>query len=93
MGGCLLVIGTLLMPRVLLFVYWITGTFAKADPWSGWIVPLLGFFFLPATTFVYGICHVYNGGEFTIGWIIGMVLAVFYDFGAHGNAGAAKRSR
>lgn len=91
MGGCLLVLGTLLMPRVLLFVYWITGTFAKADPWNGFLIPLLGFFFLPATTFVYGICHVYGGGEFTLAWIIGMVLAVLYDLGAHGNAGASRK--
>ncbi len=93
MGGCLLVLGTLLMPRVLLFVFWITGLFAKADPWDGWLIPLLGLFFLPATTSTFGICHVYNDGEFTIPWIVGMVLAVLYDLGSSGNAGASRRSR
>ena len=93
MGGCLLVLGTLLMPRVLLFVYWITGQFAKADPWDGFLVPMLGFFFLPATTFTWGICHVYGDGEFTPLWIAGMVFAVLYDLGASGNAGASRKSR
>lgn len=92
MGGCLLVLGTMLMPRVLLFVFWITGMFAKADPWNGWLIPLLGFFLLPATTLTFGLCHVYGGGEFTPLWIAGMVLAVLYDLGATGNAGASRRS-
>lgn len=92
MGGCLLVLGTLLMPRVLLFVFWIIGFFEKADPWDTWLWPLLGFFFLPATTLTFGLCHVYGGGEFTPLWIIGMVLAVLYDLGSSGNAGASKRS-
>lgn len=93
MGGCVLVLGTLLMPRVLLFVFWVTGMFAKADPWGGFLVPLLGFFFLPATTLTYGLCHVYGGGEFTALWIVGMVLAVLYDLGSSGNAGASRKSR
>lgn len=92
MGGCLLVLGTLLMPRLLLFVFWIIGLFDKADPWDGWLIPLLGFFFLPATTLTYGLCYVYGGGEFTPLWIVGMVLAVLYDLGSSGNAGASKRS-
>ena len=93
MRGCLLVLGTLLMPRVLLFVYWITGTFAKSDPWNGWLIPLLGFFFLPATTLTFGLCHVYASGEFSPLWIIGLVFAVLYDLGSSGNAEASRRSR
>jgi len=38
------------------------------------------------------LCYVYGGGEFTPLWIVGMVLAVLYDLGSSGNAGASKRS-
>lgn len=93
MGGCLLVLGAMFMPRVLLFIYWIIGSFAKADAWETWWWPLLGFIFLPATTLVFGLCHVYGGGEFTFWWIVGMVLAVLYDLGSHGSAGAKGQRR
>jgi len=92
-----MVLGALIMPRVLLFVFWIIGSFEKAGAWDTWWVPLLGFFFLPATTLIFGLCHVYGGGEFTAWWIAGMVLAVFYDLSSGGSAGkkgsCRKRSR
>jgi hypothetical protein len=94
MVGCLLIAGTMLMPRVLLFVFWIIGHFEKADPWNTWLVPLIGFFVLPATTLTFGLCHVYSDGEFTIWWIIGMIAAVMYDMGSSSSAGAkSKRKR
>ena len=92
MGGCLLAAGALLIPRVLLFVFWITGRFAGADAWDTRWVPVLGFFFLPTTTLVFGLCHVYGGGDFTLWWIVGMVFAVLYDLGSSGgSAGVAGR--
>lgn len=93
MGGCLLVLGAMFMPRVLLFIYWIIGSFAKADAWDTWWWPLLGFIFLPATTLVFGLCHVYGGGDFSLWWIVGMVCAVLYDMGSTGSAGAQRRGR
>lgn len=85
-----MIAGTMLMPRILLFVFWITGMFEKADPWSTWIWPILGFFIMPATTLTFGLCHVYGGGEFTLLWIIGMVFAVMYDLGSNGSAGTQR---
>ncbi|MFK7885012.1 MAG: hypothetical protein AB8F26_12620 [Phycisphaerales bacterium] len=93
MMGCLLVLGAMIMPRILLVVYWITGSFKDASTWDTWWWPLLGFFFLPATTLVFGMCHVYGGGEFTPWWIVGTALAVFYDFSSSGSARKTKRGR
>ena len=93
MVGCLLIVGALIMPRLLLFVFWVIGFFEKAHPWDTWIVPLLGFFILPVTTLTYGLCHVYNGGDFSFWWIIGMILAVMYDLGSGGSAGARGHRR
>ena len=91
MIGCLLVIGAMVMPRLLLLAYWITGSFAKADVWESRLWPVLGFLFMPATTLAFGLCHVYGGGEFTFWWKVAMVGAVIYDLGAHGSAGAKRR--
>jgi hypothetical protein len=93
MVGCLLIAGTMLMPRVLLFVFWIIGFFEKADPWSTWFVPLIGFFFLPATTLTFGLCHVFGGGEFSFWWIIGMIASLLYDLGSNGSAGAKSKRK
>lgn len=87
MGGCLLVLGAMFMPRLLLFIYWIIGSFRDASTWDTWWVPLLGFFFLPATTLTFGLCHVYGGGDFTTWWVVGITLAVLYDIGVFGGAG------
>lgn len=91
MLGCLVILGAVLIPRLLLFIYWITGSFSKADAWDTWWWPLLGFFFMPATTLVFGLCHVYGGGDFTFWWIVGMVIAVVYDLGSHGSAEGKRR--
>jgi hypothetical protein len=93
MLGCLLVLGAMFMPRVLLFVYWLTGSFSKADAWETWWWPLLGFIFLPATMLVFGLCHVYGGGDFSFWWMVGMVLAVLYDLGTIGAGGSERRRR
>ncbi len=93
MVGCLLVIGAMLMPRVLLFVYWVTGSFRRADAWDTWVWPLLGFVFLPATTLAYGLCQVYGGGDFGFWWTVAMVVAVLYDLGAIGAGGSKSRRR
>ncbi|MDF1809091.1 MAG: hypothetical protein P1U42_05285 [Phycisphaerales bacterium] len=93
MIGCLLAAGTLIMPRILLFVFWITGLFGKVDPWETKLWPILGFLFLPATTLVFGLCHLYGEGEFNILWIVLMVLAVMYDLGSSGSAGTHKKRR
>lgn len=93
MIGCLLVLGAMVMPRILLFVFWIVGSFDRAGAWETWWWPVLGFLFLPATTLTFGLCHVYGGGEFTLWWMVGMVCAVVYDLSSNGSAGKARSSR
>lgn len=69
----------LFMPRIILLVFYFIGKFAEVQPWDGALIPVLGFFFMPATTLCYGLCHVYNAGDFSTGWIILMVLSVMFD--------------
>ena len=52
MGCCLLSLLALISPRLALFLLWIFGD-VLSRAYSSWIIPLLGFFFLPWTTLVY----------------------------------------
>lgn len=73
----------LIAPRiVLLLVALFTDIVARA--YEGWLVPLLGWIFLPMTTLVYALAvHVAGGVDGGL-WLVLMVLAVLFDLGATG---------
>ena len=50
--GCFLVLLALISPRLVLVVLWIFSDLLSRA-FSSWIIPLLGFFFLPWTTLAY----------------------------------------
>ena len=53
---CLLVLLAFFTPRIVLFLLWVfTNYLSRA--YDGWILPTLGFFFLPATTIGYAIAQ------------------------------------
>ncbi len=67
-------------PRIIIvLLYFLTGWFARA--FDGFILPLLGFFFLPLTTLWYGISETY----FPAAQTIGMIIAVLLDLGIIGS--------
>lgn len=75
-------------PRVIIIVlYFFTGWFARA--FDGFIIPLIGFFFLPITTLWYALAVTYFGGAGSMVGIIGMIVAVLLDLGIIG--GSARR--
>jgi len=90
--GCILISALLFSPRILLFVLWLVNFFAEARPWETKLWPILGFLFMPWTTIMFGLGHVYNGGEFTGMWLIGMILAVIFDLGSNGSTTTASSS-
>jgi hypothetical protein len=75
---CLLTILALLTPRVVVgllwfFTNWFHGLFATP------LWPVLGFFFLPTTLLWYSAVQHWFGGQWTLGPIIGLVLALMID--------------
>ncbi len=82
--GCLLaLIGG---PRVAIFATWLFGWFGPQFETALW--PLLGFFFMPWTTFGYACCARYFGPpeHALVPWVIMLVLAVSADLGTHGGS-------
>jgi len=75
-------------PRVLLLVIWAgSGFLERAYETAIW--PVLGFFFLPTTTFAWAFAH--NEMDGVRGWgLFLVVLAVVIDLGS---GDAARRSR
>jgi hypothetical protein len=86
--ACLLAILTGFFPRVGLLIVWIF-TNEVDQAFDGWILPLLGLFFLPLTTLVYALLWAPFGGVDGIEWFW-VVLAFLLDIGA---LGANARSR
>jgi hypothetical protein len=79
--GCLLVLLSLVSPRLALFALWIFGDLL-GRAYESWFVPVLGFFLLPWTTLAYAVMwssarHVYGFEWFIVG------LAFIADLGSY----------
>jgi hypothetical protein len=87
---CLLVVLAMLIPRVVMFFIWLlTDWFARA--YGGFLIPLLGFFFMPYTTLAYMGAQISAGG-LTGWWLVVLIIAVVVDVG-HWGGGARMRRR
>jgi len=77
-------------PRIVLFILWIfTNYLSRA--YEGFLLPFLGFLFLPATTLAYAIAQNELGGLSGLGLIVVLVgLAV--DIGLLGGGARQRRS-
>ncbi len=64
--GCLFVIFASLFPRLALFIIWIARPNQVDAAFSSWLIPILGFLFLPFATLIYLILRM-TGGPLT-GW-------------------------
>lgn len=87
---CLAIVFALGFPRLTLVVLWLFSDWFDAA-YNGILYPLLGLLFAPLTVIWYAIVLTYFGGEWTIGAIVGMVIAVGLDFGVIG--GSARKGR
>ncbi len=89
--GCILVPIALLVPRVLMFFIWLlTNWFSRA--FDSWIIPVLGFFFLPYTTLAH-MAAILNNQRLSGGWVILFVLAIIVDIGNWGTTTRLRRKR
>ncbi len=87
MFGCIFLVTALAAPRIVLIFVWILTNFVE-NAYPSFIVPVLGFFFLPLTTLIYAFAA--PGGPGTLGWIL-VVIAFVFDVlqytGAFGSRG------
>jgi hypothetical protein len=83
--GCLLPIIALFVPRVLMvFIFLLTNWFGSAFETAIW--PLLGFCFMPYTTLAYLAAMLNNNHQLSGGWIVLLIVAVFFDLGGQGRS-------
>jgi hypothetical protein len=75
---CLLALLALAAPRLVVGLLWFfTGWFRGVFPSVLW--PILGFIFLPTTLLWYTAVQHWFGGQWTVGPIIGLVIALLID--------------
>jgi len=88
--GCIALFA-LISPRLALFLMWIfTDVLGRA--YESWILPLLGFLFIPWTTLAYALFWDWGSGHHVYGieWFF-VVLAFLVDIGAFGAGDRARR--
>ena len=85
--ACLFALLAAATPRLALVLMWLfTGWIGRA--FDSFIIPLLGFIFLPLTTVIYVLA--YPGGLSTFEWIL-LVLGVVIDLGSYGGGAYGRR--
>ena len=90
--GCCFGCTGMFFPRLALFFIWMfTDLIDRA--FTGLVVPLLGFIFLPFTTLMYVFVYeTSRNGLSALGWAL-VALAFFIDLGAYGGTGYTNRDR
>lgn len=67
-----------LVPRLTIVALWLLTNWFQGM-FANWLVPALGFIFLPASLLWYSVVQRWFGGEWSILAIVGMVVAVLLD--------------
>lgn len=90
MPCCVIMLVMLALPRLAIFMLWLMTTYISTA-YSTFLIPLLGFFFMPYTTLAYA-WAIHNGGMQGLGLIL-FVLAVLVDLGVIGGSAKGRRDR
>ncbi len=101
MGCCLFASLLAGLPRLGILLWWLMSPARWAltfRPWTiepgitfpGWVIPVLGFIFLPWTTLAW--VFVIPGGLSLVDWII-LAIALLLDLSTHGGSGRAYQYR
>jgi hypothetical protein len=93
MGCCLVSLFALISPRLALFLIWIFGD-VLSRAFSSWVIPLLGFFFLPWTTLAYAALWDWSAGHHVNGfdWVI-VAFFFFVDLSSYAGGRRARYAR
>ena len=86
---CVLILLAFFTPRIVLFILWVfTNYLSRA--YDGFLVPFLGFLFLPATTLAYAIAQNEFGGLSGIGLVV-LLIGFAVDVGLLGGGARQRR--
>lgn len=93
MPCCLVALFALISPRLALFLVWIFSD-VLSRAYSSWIIPLLGFFFLPWTTLVYAAAWDWTAHHHLhwFDWVL-VGLAAFVDLSSYDGGRRARAAR
>jgi hypothetical protein len=72
----------LLLPRLIIFILWFFSNWFNGV-FQNWVIPLLGFIFLPYTTLWYSAVINWYGGTWGFWQVAIMVVAVIADLSSH----------
>lgn len=87
---CVLILLAFFTPRIVLFVLFLfTNYLARA--FDGFVLPFIGFLFLPATTLAYAIAQNEFGGLDGLGIIV-VLIGLAVDIGLVGGGARQRRS-
>lgn len=90
--GCILLLLSAFAPRLVLVLLWLFARSYVSAPFPSWLLPVLGFLFMPYTTLAYSLAWNQSGGSVGGLWIILIIVAVLLDLG-HVGGGAKSMSR
>jgi len=90
MPCCVVMLVMLALPRLAIFLLALMTNYISSA-YSSFLIPLLGFFFMPYTTLAYA-WAMHNGGMQGIGLIV-FVLALLVDLGVIGGSAKGRRDR
>jgi hypothetical protein len=87
---CVFILLAFFTPRIVLFVLWLfTNYLSRA--FDGFVLPFLGFLFLPATTLAYSIAQNELGGLNGLGIIV-VLIGLAVDIGLLGGGARQRRA-
>ena len=91
--GCLLALLALISPRLVIILMWLFGDLL-GRAYDSWIVPFLGFFFLPWATVTYALFYEWGRGHHVTGfeWFF-VILAFLLDLASFFSGSRARAAR
>jgi hypothetical protein len=86
---CLLILGIAFPRAILLLLFFFTDFLSRA--YHGFLIPLLGFFFLPLTTLIYA--WIINSGASAQGiYLVAIIICMLVDLGLIGHTARSRSS-
>jgi hypothetical protein len=89
--GCLILLTSMISPRLALVLVWIFTNFVDRA-YDSFIVPFLGLLVLPWTTLIYSLAYAPRVGVTGWGWFF-VILGVLADLSSYGENARRNRER
>ncbi|MBN9387674.1 MAG: hypothetical protein J0I20_06435 [Chloroflexi bacterium] len=89
--ACLFALIALISPRLALFLVWLLTPLVNRA-FDGFLIPFLGFLFLPMTTLLYVLVYSPDYGVSGFGYLL-VLVGFLIDLGSYGGSGYRNRDR